>query len=114
MKIPDYIERKRYINRVMPYVRKDIIKILVGQRRVGKSYLLFQLMDRISKLDPAGLQIYINKELHKFSGIRNADDLMSYIESRRSRDRRLYLFIDELQVLTGLRRLCAVSRQKEM
>ncbi len=60
MEIPDYIERKRYIDRVMPYVQKDVIKILVGQRRVGKSYLLFQLMDTIFKIDPDGRQIYIN------------------------------------------------------
>jgi len=81
----------------MPYVHKDIIKIIVGQRRVGKSYMLFQLMDRISVLNPDGQQIYINKELHEFAGIRNAEDLLEYIESRRGPSRHLYLFIDELQ-----------------
>ena len=43
MNIPKYIERPVYMDRIMPYARKDIMKILVGQRRVGKSYLLFQL-----------------------------------------------------------------------
>ena len=52
MNIPKYIERPIYMDRIMPYVRKDIMKILVGQRRVGKSYLLFQLMDRLSALHP--------------------------------------------------------------
>ena len=101
MKTPTYIERPLYLQRIMPYVKKDIMKILVGQRRVGKSYLLFQLMDRISKIDPGGQQIYINKELHEFASIQQATDLLEYIESRRKPHRRLYLFIDELQEIDG-------------
>ena len=101
MKTPTYIERPLYLQRIMPYVKKDIMKILVGQRRVGKSYLLFQLMDRISAIDPGGQQIYINKELHEFASIRQAKDLLEHIESRRKPHRRLYLFIDELQEIDG-------------
>lgn len=101
MRIPDYIERPLYLDRVMPYVQKNIIKIIVGQRRVGKSYLLFQLMDRISAIDPAGQQIYINKELHQFAGLRQAGDLLAYIDALRQGNRRLYLFIDELQEIEG-------------
>jgi predicted AAA+ superfamily ATPase len=77
------------------------MKILVGQRRVGKSYLLYQLMDRISSLDPKGQQIYINKELHEFAAIRTAENLIAYVDSYRQSDRRLYLFIDELQEIDG-------------
>ncbi|WP_319523197.1 ATP-binding protein [uncultured Desulfosarcina sp.] len=101
MKIPEYIERPIYLDRIMPYVQKDIIKIIVGQRRVGKSYLLFQLMDRIAALDPDGQQIYINKELHEFADLRKADDLLAYIAAQRKPDRRLSLFIDELQDIDG-------------
>lgn len=97
MQTPDYIERPLYLQRIMPFVQKDIMKIVVGQRRVGKSYMLFQLMDRISALDPNGQQIYINKELHEFNDLRTSKDLLEYIESRRTTDNRLYLFIDELQ-----------------
>jgi predicted AAA+ superfamily ATPase len=101
MKIPEYIERPLYLNRIMPYVQKDIMKIMVGQRRVGKSYMLFQLMDRISAMDPDGQQIYINKELHEFAALRRSEDLLEYIDARRQTDRRLYLFIDELQDIEG-------------
>jgi uncharacterized protein len=101
MKIPEYIERPIYLDRMMPYVQKDIIKIIVGQRRVGKSYLLFQLMDRIAALDPDGQQIYINKELHEFADLRKADDLLAYVAAQRKPDRRLSLFIDELQDIDG-------------
>ena len=97
MQTPEYIERPLYLQRIMPFVQQDIMKILVGQRRVGKSYMLFQLMDRISALDPNGQQIYINKELHEFADLRSSKDLLEYIESHRKTNHRLYLFIDELQ-----------------
>ena len=71
MKIPSYIERPIYLEQFLPFVGKDIIKVFTGQRRVGKSYMLFQLMDRISALDPGGRQIYINKELYEFASIRS-------------------------------------------
>ncbi|MCB2147449.1 MAG: ATP-binding protein [Deltaproteobacteria bacterium] len=101
MKIPEYIERPIYLDRIMPYVQKDIIKIIVGQRRVGKSYLLFQLMDRIAELDPDGQQIYINKELHEFAELRTADDLIAYVAAHRQPGRRLSLLIDEVQDIDG-------------
>ncbi len=101
MKTPEYIERPLYLDRILPYVQKDIIKIIVGQRGVGKSYMLFQLMDRISALDPEGQQIYINKELHEYSALQQADDLLEYIAAYRQSDRRLYLFMDEMQDIDG-------------
>lgn len=101
LKTPAYIERPLYLDRIMPYTRKDIIKVIVGQRRVGKSYLLYQLMGRLADLDPGGQQIYINKELHEFADLRGADDLLAYVAGHRRPDRRLSLFIDELQDIQG-------------
>lgn len=50
MNIPSQIiPRKRYLNAIMPYIDQQIIKILVGQRRVGKSYILYQLIQHIQK-----------------------------------------------------------------
>ena len=46
----DYIERPLYINRLKPFIGKSLIKVLVGQRRVGKSYLLMQLRDNANLL----------------------------------------------------------------
>ena len=48
----EYISRPDYIERIRPFIGKDIIKVLVGQRRVGKSFLLYQLMDEIQKQNP--------------------------------------------------------------
>lgn len=101
MNIPEYIERPLYLNRILPYVQKDIIKVFVGQRRVGKSYILYQLMDRIADINPDGQQIYINKELHEFATLQQAEDLIEYVAARREPGKRLSLFIDEMQDIDG-------------
>ena len=105
MEIPDFYERPLYMNRLLPFVDQDVIKVLVGQRRVGKSYMLFQLMDRIAQMHPQAQQIYINKELHAFAEIKTADDLISYVASqRRSDTQKLYLFVDEIQDIEDFER----------
>ena len=98
---PVYLERPLYLEKILPFAGKDLMKILVGQRRVGKSFMLYQLMDRIADMDPQGQQIYINKELHEFSSIRDSKDLIAYVNSERKSNRQLYLFIDELQEIEG-------------
>ncbi len=48
--IKQYIKRPLYIDRIHPFVNKDVIKVLVGQRRVGKSYLLLQIIEELGAL----------------------------------------------------------------
>ena len=80
---------------------KSIIKVLVGQRRVGKSYLLFQIMAHIRKNHPKSTIIYINKELHDFASIRSSDDLLAYIKKETHSKNKMCIFIDEIQDITG-------------
>ena len=48
MKIPNVIHRRdAYIDRITPFINKSVVKVMVGHRRVGKSYILFQLMEMI-------------------------------------------------------------------
>lgn len=93
----DYISRPDYIERIRPFIGKDLIKVLVGQRRVGKSYLLYQLMDEIKKENPKAFVIYINKEDYAFRDIHNWKDLYEYTKKERSNKKYIYLFIDEIQ-----------------
>ena len=46
----------------MPFIEKSIIKVFIGQRRVGKSYLLFQIIQQILEQDQQAKIIYINKD----------------------------------------------------
>jgi len=61
-------------------MNKDIIKVLVGQRRIGKNYMLFQIMDFIEEKGSSANIIYINKELHEFEEIKDHKSLLSYKE----------------------------------
>ena len=95
--IKKYIKRKRYIDKIKPFIGKEIIKVIVGQRRVGKSYLLFQIIDVIRKKNKASNIIYINKELNEFDDIKNYQDLLDYIKEKSKKSKKVYIFIDEIQ-----------------
>ena len=92
-----YFYRDNYINKIKAFINKDIIKVLVGQRRVGKSYMLFQLMDYIKKEFENPKIIYINKELTEFSHIKTSTDLTSYVKENSNENNQNFLFIDEIQ-----------------
>jgi predicted AAA+ superfamily ATPase len=85
------------LNKVKPFVNQSIIKVFTGQRRVGKSYLLFQLMDYIKTIHPEPSILYINKEDLAFSFLSTAEDLVSYVNEKASKTSTTYLFIDEIQ-----------------
>lgn len=97
MNIPTYIERPYYTKKITPFLGKQIIKVLTGQRRVGKSYILFQLMDSIMAKNSNTNIIYINCELEQFFSIKNHDDLLLYVKQNIKHVRENYLFIDEIQ-----------------
>jgi predicted AAA+ superfamily ATPase len=101
--VKEYIERSEYLDRLSPFIGKPVIKILVGQRRVGKSFLLYQIMDTLRKKGvPQNRIIYIDKELHEFDEVRDHHDLISYIDGRASKTKALrYVFIDEVQDITN-------------
>ncbi|MBC8320684.1 MAG: ATP-binding protein [Bacteroidetes bacterium] len=107
------ISRQKYIDKLIPFIDKDIIKVLVGQRRVGKSYMMFQLIKHIVQNNPHAQIIYINKELSDFDFIRDNDDLNEFV-SKNSGDQKTYLFIDEIQDIKyfekSLRNLLATGK----
>lgn len=92
-----YIKRDSYVERIKPYIGKPIIKVLTGQRRVGKSCIMLQLCDEVKALDEKANIIYINCELEEFRGLRSSTDLYDYINSHLVGGEHDYLFIDEVQ-----------------
>lgn len=98
MNIPSQIiNRKRYLNALLPFIDKQIIKVLVGQRRVGKSYILYQLIQYIQQRKKQANVVYINKEDLVFSHIKTATQLNEYINKNASGNQKTYVFIDEIQ-----------------
>ena len=89
--------RNTYLKKVEPYIGKEIIKVLTGQRRVGKTILLKQIQYLVQQLDKKANTIYVNKEQHEFKQIKNADDLFEYVETQLKPKQSNYVFIDEIQ-----------------
>jgi predicted AAA+ superfamily ATPase len=89
--------REKYLNKVKPYIGKNIIKVLTGQRRVGKTTILKQIVDLVKQEGNHVNTIYINKEHNEFRQIKTAEDLFLYVKSRLSESKRNYVFVDEIQ-----------------
>jgi predicted AAA+ superfamily ATPase len=99
--IPNHIiPRNHYLDKVKPFINQSIIKVFTGQRRVGKSYLLFQLIDYLKNVHSEPSIVYINKEDLAFSFITTAVDLVTYVNEKASKTSTTYLFIDEIQDIT--------------
>jgi len=94
------INRERYLDKVRPYYQKQLIKVLTGQRRVGKSYILQQVAEDIRNRHKRAHIIYIDKEQFEFDQIRNYRDLHQFVKNH-SVDSMNYLFIDEIQEING-------------
>ncbi|MDY5087376.1 MAG: ATP-binding protein [Alloprevotella sp.] len=93
------ISRQRYTDLIAPFIDKNIIKVLTGQRRVGKSCILRQLQEQMRT---AGANtIYINKEFDEFAAIRTNEDLSAYVAANLRPGVPNYLFVDEVQDIQG-------------
>ena len=91
------IPRDSYISKIEPFINSSLIKVISGQRRVGKSYLLFQLINLITEKYSNSNIIYINMEDLSFDFIKNARHLNDYVIRNLSSTNPNYIFIDEIQ-----------------
>lgn len=90
--------RENYLKMIRPYYDADVIKVITGVRRAGKSVILESIRDELSASGVAKDHIvYINLEDFDYDGIRTAADLNSEIKARINDQGRYYLFIDEIQ-----------------
>ncbi len=95
------IARQQYIEHIQKFIGKGMIIALTGQRRVGKSYIIRQLVTEIEAGNPDANIIYINKEKTKYADIRNAEDLSRYLDGKLKEGADNYLLIDEVQDING-------------
>lgn len=97
------IKRDIYLKKITPYIGKNLIKVIVGQRRTGKSYLLNQIIDLVKAQKSSSQIIYINKEDYAFDAIRSYSDLVDYVEKKKTQEN-VSLFIDEVQEINQFER----------
>lgn len=94
--------RESYLKRIRPFYHKQLIKVIVGVRRCGKSVLLNQMRDDIKASGVSEDSItLINFELYDNKPLRNADTLYEFIASRMEDGKKHYVFLDEVQLVDG-------------
>ena len=97
--------RKNYLDKINDFIGNKLIKVLVGQRRAGKSYLLRQIIHSLiaKGVKPQNI-FYINKEYTDFDFISNyteLEDLILTYQQELKPEGKIFLFIDEVQRITG-------------
>ncbi len=98
------INRSIYIDKISPFFNKKIVKVLTGQRRVGKSYVLKLIIEQLKLQNPLANIIYIDKEKYEFDYLRTHEQLMTYIDKHKTAEMN-YLIIDEVQDIEGFERV---------
>ena len=92
----EILTRQHYADIVDSWIGKGNIIALVGSRRVGKSYILKDFIQRHSRDENSNI-IYVDKEKKNFKSIKNKDDLDTWIEERFVPGKHNYILIDEVQ-----------------
>ena len=92
------VKRELYLNRIRKFYDSEMIKVITGIRRCGKSTIMLQIIEALKE---KGIKedhiIYINFENYKYKSISNADGLYKYVEEKIQDEEKYYLFIDEIQ-----------------
>lgn len=98
----ELVSRPFYYSKVEKLLGKGILIVLTGQRRVGKSYVMKELVQR-KQIEEANI-IYIDKEKTAFDFIADYKDLVAYIDEQRKPNKHTYILIDEVQEIEEFER----------
>ena len=92
------LKRELYLKRIREFYDSDLIKILVGIRRCGKSVILEQIIEELKNI---GIEekhiIYVNFEFIEFEELTDYKKLNTYVKERIQDEKMYYLFFDEIQ-----------------
>ena len=92
------LKREKYLKNIRGFYDQDIIKVITGMRRSGKSILLLQIMDELKEQGVKDKQIiYLNFEIIENMKYASPDSLNSYISNQIKKNQKYYLFFDEIQ-----------------
>ncbi len=105
------LKRETYLEQIRPYYESDIIKVITGVRRSGKSILLNTIKDELIEQGVRGDHIiYLNLEDMDYEYITDASDLNAEIKSRITQDGKYYIFLDEIQHIKNFEKALASFR----
>lgn len=106
-----FIKRERYLAKIRSFYEVDLIKVLTGVRRCGKSALLTQIEEEILAQNvPHDHIIRINFEDIQFEKIRTAEKLNQYVLEKICDSDKYYIFLDEIQHVRQFEKVLASLR----
>ena len=105
------LKRELYLQQIRPFYESDVIKVITGVRRAGKSVLLKTITEELiaGGIDDSHI-IYINLEDMDYEYIQNASDLNKEIKARIRDDNKYYIFLDEIQHIADFEKALASFR----
>ena len=106
--------RAKYLKQIRPFYDSDIIKVITGIRRCGKSFILKAIMNElIDRGIPKTQIIYIPLDRRGYKNIKTSEELETKIESMLGDDENYYLFIDEVQNVFGFESVIHAYAEEE-
>lgn len=92
------LKREIYLSRIRGFYDSDLVKILVGIRRCGKSVILKQIMNELKEngVDTEHI-IYVNFEFIEYEDLQDYKELNKYIKEKIIDEKKYYVFLDEIQ-----------------
>ena len=100
------IARPYYLQRLIPMINTEFIKVITGVRRSGKSYLLLMLKNYLLKHDIEEQQVvYLNFEYPQYHKLLNYDALFEYLEDKVKSKEKTYLLFDEIKEVKDWQKL---------
>ena len=101
------IERPEFLQDLISFREKDLIKIVTGIRRCGKSTLFDLYINYLLDNGVDASQIIrINLEEYEFNDILDYNDLYNYVNKKLVSDKMNYVFIDEVQKIVDFQKAC--------
>ena len=103
------IARDHYINQIRPFYESDLIKVITGIRRCGKSVILSQIAEEL-KAEGKTVLVINFEHIEYSTQIYDAISLTEYVKSQIPEGKKLYVFLDEVQLIDGWNIACRSLR----
>ncbi len=94
------LQRKYYLDKIETFIDTDLIKVITGIRRSGKSVIMMQIIDILKGRGISSDNIiYLNIESRQNRKYKDPDNLYEYVMSKVNNNEKFYIFIDEVQMV---------------
>lgn len=96
------IRREKYINEIKEFYDSDLVKVITGIRRSGKSVILEEIRDEIALTSDNIIYLNFEKKVD-LDKCASATELLNYVQANRKEDSKCYIFLDEIQEVENWR-----------